>query len=69
MEVSDLKSKDQIAERVDRFVVDAAGTGRSLYALGAIIHIAIIRNLVGRCPTPSGRVDFKSLRVIAGIGR
>ena len=39
--VSDLKSRDQIAERLGKFVDDAKGTGRSLHALGAKIHGAI----------------------------
>jgi hypothetical protein len=39
--VSDLKSRDQVAERLGMFVDDAKGTGRSLHALGAKIHGAI----------------------------
>ena len=39
--VSDLKSRDQVAERLAKFVEDARGTGRSLHALGAKIHGAI----------------------------
>ncbi|KAF9778938.1 hypothetical protein BJ322DRAFT_1013935 [Thelephora terrestris] len=39
--VSDLRSKDQIAERLNRFVEDAKGTGRSLHSLGAKIHGAV----------------------------
>lgn len=38
---SDLKSKDRIAERLNRFVEDARGTGRSLHSLGAKIHGAV----------------------------
>jgi hypothetical protein len=39
--VSDLKSRDQIAERLERFVDDARGTGRSLHALGAKVRGAV----------------------------
>ena len=39
--VSNLKSKDQIAERLSRFVDDARGTGRSLHSLGARIVGAV----------------------------
>lgn len=39
--VSELKSRDQIAERLSRFVDDARGTGRSLHSLGAKIHGAV----------------------------
>ena len=39
--VSELKSRDQIAERLGKFVDDARGTGRSLHTLGAKIHGAI----------------------------
>ena len=39
--VSDLKSRDQIAERLGKFVDDAKGTGRSLHSLGAKIHGAV----------------------------
>ena len=39
--VSDLKSKDQIAERLNRFSDDARGTGRSLHSLGAKIQGAV----------------------------
>jgi len=39
--VSDLKSKDQINERLARFVDDARGTGRSLHSLGAKINGAV----------------------------
>jgi len=41
VKVSDLKSKDQIAERLGKFVDDARGTGRSLHSLGAKIHGAV----------------------------
>jgi hypothetical protein len=39
--VSDLKSKDQVADRLNRFVDDARGTGRSLHSLGAKIQGAV----------------------------
>jgi hypothetical protein len=39
--VSDLKSKDQIVERLSKFSDDARGTGRSLHSLGAKIHGAV----------------------------
>ena len=39
--VSDLKSKDQIAERLSKFSDDARGTGRSLHSLGAKIQGAV----------------------------
>ena len=39
--VSDLKSRDQVVERLGRFVSDARGTGRSLHSLGAKIHGAV----------------------------
>jgi len=39
--VSELKSKDQIAERLSRFADDARGTGRSLHSLGAKIQGAV----------------------------
>ena len=39
--VSELKSKDQIAERLSRFSDDARGTGRSLHSLGAKIQGAV----------------------------
>ena len=38
---SDLKSKDQMADRLRKFVEDAKGTGKSLHALGSKIHGAI----------------------------
>ena len=38
---SNLKSKDQIAEKLSRFVDDARGTGRSLHSLGARIVGAV----------------------------
>jgi len=38
---SDLKSKAQIAGRLNRFVDDAIGTGRSLHSLGAKIQGAV----------------------------
>ena len=38
---SDLKSKDQIAQRLARFVHDAKGTGRSLHSLGSKINGAV----------------------------
>jgi len=38
---SELKSRDQVAERLGRFVDDAGGTGRSLQSLGAKINGAI----------------------------
>ena len=38
---SDLRSKDQIAERLSKFVIDARGTGRSLHSLGSKIHGAV----------------------------
>ena len=38
---SGLKSKDQIVERLTRFVDDARGTGRSLHSLGAKINGAV----------------------------
>ena len=38
---SNLKSKDQIAERLSRFVDDARGTGRSLHSLGSRILGAV----------------------------
>ena len=38
---SDLKSRDQIAERLGKFMDDARGTGRSLHSLGAKIHGAV----------------------------
>lgn len=38
---SDLKSRNQVAERLKRFVDDAKGTGSSLHSLGAKIHGAI----------------------------
>ena len=38
---SDLKSRDQVAERLKRFVDDARGTGRSLHSLGAKINGAV----------------------------
>lgn len=41
VKASDLKSGDQIAERLSRFVDDAKGTGRSLHSLGAKINGAI----------------------------
>jgi len=39
--VSDLKSKDQIAARLNKFSDDARGTGRSLHSLGAKIQGAV----------------------------
>lgn len=39
--VSELRSKDQIAERLSRFSDDARGTGRSLHSLGAKIQGAV----------------------------
>lgn len=39
--VSELKSKDQIAERLSKFSDDARGTGRSLHSLGAKIQGAV----------------------------
>jgi hypothetical protein len=39
--VSELKSKDQVAERLNKFVDDARGTGRSLHSLGAKIQGAV----------------------------
>jgi len=39
--VSDLRSRDQIAERLSQFVEDARGAGRSLHALGAKIQGAV----------------------------
>ena len=38
---SDLKSRDQIAERLGKFVDDARGTGRSLHSLGSKINGAV----------------------------
>ena len=38
---SDLKSRDQVAERLKRFVDDARGTGRGLHSLGAKINGAV----------------------------
>jgi len=38
---SELKSRDQIAERLNKFVDDARGTGRSLHSLGAKIQGAV----------------------------
>ena len=39
--VSELKSKDQIAEKLSKFSEDARGTGRSLHSLGAKIQGAV----------------------------
>jgi hypothetical protein len=39
--VSDLKSKDQIAEQLGKFVDDAKGTGQSLHELAANVHGAM----------------------------
>ena len=39
--VSDLKSKDQIVERLSRLVDDARGAGRSLHSLGSKINGAV----------------------------
>ena len=41
VKASDLKSKDQITQRLDRFVDDARGTGRSLHSLGSKINGAV----------------------------
>jgi len=41
VKASDLKSKDQIVERLSRFVDDARGTGRSLHSLGSKINGAV----------------------------
>lgn len=41
VKMSDLKGRDQVAERLGRFVDDARGTGRSLHSLGAKIHGAV----------------------------
>ena len=38
---SDLRSRDQIAERLGKFVDDAKGTGRSLHSLGSKINGAV----------------------------
>ena len=38
---SDLRSKDQIADRLSKFVDDARGTGRSLHSLGSKINGAV----------------------------
>jgi hypothetical protein len=41
VKASGLKSKDQIVERLSRFVDDARGTGRSLHSLGSKINGAV----------------------------
>lgn len=41
VKASGLRSKDQIIERLSRFVDDARGTGRSLHALGSKINGAV----------------------------
>jgi len=38
---SSLKSRDQIVERLSKFVDDARGTGRSLHSLGSKINGAV----------------------------
>jgi hypothetical protein len=41
VKASDLKSKDQIVEKLSRFVGDARGAGRSLHSLGSKINGAV----------------------------